>query len=191
MLVATDPTSTVWRTWPDIVRERIRLDRELLAEKRTALVARLDAAQVSPESRAAALADADAISVRLDDEDADVCRGEACLAPTDVPSFELGHISWLVRSKVRALAARGTVEDHLAGVELLVRHGVRAHKDFRDAAGREIPCQHEARGDSRLVPPFPVLSSGTFEVYAASGIAEALARIVVALNNLGEAHRKN
>ena len=180
MLIGVNPAETVWKSWSEIQRERIRIERAVLVQRRAQMAERLAAAKIEGNAAAAALQPLDAMLTKLDAE-------AAALQPIEgEPEFQIGHISWKARGRVQALYAANKIEDAGAAMELLVRHGCRGHRGLKTGAGSDVAFSFESSKGN-----FPVLDEATFEAYAASGVVEALASVILDYNTLGKDREKN
>lgn len=180
MLIGVNPAETVWRSWSEIQKERIRLDRQNTTTRRETMQKRLEGVKVEEEAITAALRPFDELLASLDAEEASL------VADTQEPAFQIGHLPWAVRGRVAGLYTTGKTEDVNQAVALLVRHGCRGHRQFTDGSGVPVPLSFESSKGH-----FPVLAQETFEVYAASGVAEPLASVILDYNSLGKSAQKN
>lgn len=181
MLTGVNPRETVWRTWSEILKGRIRQDRQTFTARKAKTLERLTALKMDEATVHASAEQFDALLATLDADEA------SAVAEPNEPEFEIGHIPWSIRNRVAALYAANKIEDTALGASLLVRYGCRAHRNFLDASGRGIPY----KGENPSKTHFPMMDEETFEVYAASGLVESLAAIILDYNSLSSDRRKN
>ena len=180
MLIGVNPAETVWKPWADIQAERIRLDTETVTRRREEQIGRLQTLKVDATVVTAAQKQFDDALAHLGEELASLDRSPG------QPEFQIGHLSWAIRAQVRDLYAKGTVTDAAEAMRLLVRHGCKGHRNLRDGGGNDLPFGFAAQAGA-----FSQLSEETFEVYAASGVVEALASVILQYNTLTAEKRKN